>query len=83
MKRTYKIVIKKGKTIKAIIDLDGKILTDDKAFKQYLTMIMQQDLITQKSDGKSVSTGLEKITNEGQLVVHLFNELTDEGYEIA
>jgi hypothetical protein len=83
MKRLTKIVLKKNGVIKAIIDLDGKILTDDKKFKQYLMVIMQQDLVTQKSDGKSFSTGLEKITNEGQLIVHLYNELSDDGYEIA
>ena len=82
MKRTYKIMIKKGGDIKAIIDTDGKILTSSPPLKKTLMDLMAQDMISQESKGGVSSTTLTKITNEAQLYAHLSNELIDEGYDV-
>lgn len=83
MKRTRKIIIKKGNDIKAIVDVDGKVLSNDRKLKREVEILLREDAITQKKEGMVSSTIYEKITNENQLIMHLHNELSLDGYDIS
>lgn len=82
MKRTFKIIIKKDNDVKAIVDLDGKILTNDRRLKSKLEVLIKDDMITQSYEKGVNKTSYEKITNEMQLYAHLKNELSLSGYDV-
>lgn len=82
MKRLSKILIKKDNQIKAILDIDGKILTDDKRLKKEIEFIVKQDLVVQSVKKGSHVSSLTKVSNEVQLYTLLRQELELEGYDV-
>lgn len=82
MKLKQKILVKEGQSVKAIIDLEGKVLSSDKKVISLIRSKMKLDLIVPSEDKGILKSSLQKVTNDQQLFILLHNELFAEGYTV-